>query len=374
MRSPVTADRRRLIAAYPHLTDRQRQAITLYELEGLTGPTLGARMGISANTALNVAKRARELLATAGDVDLFERYPQPRQLGPVSPMFGSKFKHALRYPVPMYGDIVEPFAGMAGYSIRWYARRVTLLDVRESVCAVWQYLTRASAVEVRALPLIRPGQDVHELKVCEEARALIRYWLNPGSIGQNNTLSGWAQANPAAGWGEMVRERLASSVDSIRHWRIIHGDYTRAPDTEATWFVDPPYEEENWYHTGTIMYGQLADWCRRRRGQTIVCEQSGAAWLPFEPLHGDGVVWTQTTPRVPVIEPPADVRLSPQQVVLRGLLVRQRQAPHASGVDWRWAPGRVRRDVVAQGLVDECGRLARLTASGLRAAEKVAHV
>ena len=31
-------------------------------------------------------------------------------------------------------------------------------------------------------------------------------------------------------------------------------------------------------------YEALADWCRSRRGQVIVCENVGADWLPFEPF------------------------------------------------------------------------------------------
>lgn len=26
-------------------------------------------------------------------------------------------------------------------------------------------------------------------------------------------------------------------------------------------------------------------WCQSRRGQTLVCENDGATWLPFQPFH-----------------------------------------------------------------------------------------
>ena len=39
-----------------------------------------------------------------------------------------------------------------------------------------------------------------------------------------------------------MRARIASQIARIRHWTIIHGDYRQAPDIDATWFVDPPYQ------------------------------------------------------------------------------------------------------------------------------------
>ncbi len=67
----------------------------------------------------------------------------------------------------------------------------------------------------------------------------------------------------------------------------IEGDYTMAPDVDATWFIDPPYDNaagENYRHHKLDRYA-LAQWCRGRRGQVIVCENEGASWLPFAPLR-----------------------------------------------------------------------------------------
>jgi len=109
---------------------------------------------------------------------------------------------------------------------------------------------------------------------------------------------------------------LAKLTGSVT-WRVIEGDYSEAPDIEATWFVDPPYHVSGAraskaergrvrYPNGAddIDYPALARWCRSRRGQVIVCEQPGADWLPFRALGetqtvGDRrsgeVVWTNDT-------------------------------------------------------------------------------
>lgn len=53
-----------------------------------------------------------------------------------------------------------------------------------------------------------------------------------------------------------------------------------------TWFVDPPYQAEcgGLYKHNLVDYEHLRKWCLKREGQCIVCEQSGADWLPFEPF------------------------------------------------------------------------------------------
>ena len=55
---------------------------------------------------------------------------------------------------------------------------------------------------------------------------------------------------------------------------------------EATWFIDPPYNNAagQRYRTRVSDYSKLGRWCRDRWGQVIVCENYGAEWLPFEPL------------------------------------------------------------------------------------------
>ena len=80
----------------------------------------------------------------------------------------------------------------------------------------------------------------------------------------------------------------------MKHWRLIEGDYSSAPCIEATWFIDPPYQNGagSGYRFGTrhIDYGMLAGWVLERTGQVICCEGAGADWLPFHLLcHTIGV-------------------------------------------------------------------------------------
>ena len=207
-------------------------------------------------------------------------------LRPFFSFYGAKWRAAAHYPAPEHPVIVEPFAGSAGYSLRYYARRIVLVDRDPLIAALWRYLIRVRASEIRSLPDIKADQTVDDLGVCEEARWLIGFWSNQGSSYPHKRPSTWAREYPEKFWGEARRERVASQVEHIRHWSVIEGDYSSAPDARATWFVDPPYEKAGTHYkhsSKAIDFEHLGEWCRRRRGQVIVCENVGAEWLPFEP-------------------------------------------------------------------------------------------
>lgn len=123
-------------------------------------------------------------------------------------------------------------------------------------------------------------------------RALVGFAMNAATTSPRRSLSASARKLRDAGrtlygWTRELRQRVADQVPHIRHWRIIEGDYTRAPEVEATWFVDRPYESGGAhyrYGADAIDTAALADWCRARRGQPIVCESVGATWLPFRSI------------------------------------------------------------------------------------------
>ncbi len=200
--------------------------------------------------------------------------------------YGGKYRIAPRYPAPLYSEIVEPFAGAAGYSTRYPDHRVTLVDADPTIAALWAYLIRVSAAEIRALPLEIASVD--DIAGAPEARSLVGFWLNKGTASPCRTPSAWMRAGirPGSFWGAEIRERIASQVDRIRHWKIIHGSYTAAPTSPATWFVDPPYAGKagRHYRHNAIDFAHLAQWCRMLPGQVMVCENLGADWLPFRPF------------------------------------------------------------------------------------------
>lgn len=206
--------------------------------------------------------------------------------------YGGKWRAAPRYPAPGFDTIVEPFAGAAGYALRHSQMRVILVEKYHVVAEVWRYLIGVKESEVRAIPCVDAVEDLPRC-LPDGARWLVGFNLSSGIVEPKLTLSAGCRRLRAAGrdyygWSPRARERVASQLAAIRHWRVIEGDYTAAPDVEATWFVDPPYDGAGRLYkhpASAIDFAALSQWCRTRPGQTIVCEAAGATWLPFRRLH-----------------------------------------------------------------------------------------
>lgn len=205
--------------------------------------------------------------------------------------YGGKWRDARKhYPAPAHKTIVEPFAGSAGYSVRYPDHKIILGEKDPVICGVWDYLIHVSPGEILAIPDVAEGQTVSDLPISQEARWLVGFWLNRGASRPRTGPSAWMRdgIRPGSFWGERVRQTIASQVDRIRHWQIYNCSYEDLPFAgTATWFVDPPYQKQGQhYHHGAdaIDFPALGDWSRTRPGQVIVCENEGADWLPFTPL------------------------------------------------------------------------------------------
>jgi hypothetical protein len=184
--------------------------------------------------------------------------------------------------------IIEPFAGSAGYSLRYPDRKVRLYDADPIICGVWDYLIHVSPEEIRALPV--DFYYIEELKIIPEAKALIGFCCNKGTTSPGKSPSKWMRTDGKASscnyWSPAKKELVATQVPRIRHWTATQSSYLDIPNQSATWFIDPPYEVAGRaYKFHDIDYPALGDWCRSRSGQVTVCENAGADWLPFRPFR-----------------------------------------------------------------------------------------
>lgn len=197
--------------------------------------------------------------------------------------FGSKLRLADRYPPPRLGIIVEPFAGSAAYAVRHRRSvdRVVLIEADKRIAALWERILLMSADELLALPIPEQGERSSEILVA----------LAAGRTTRDTPESFVVSPRMAQRFTPMI-SRMASVIDECRHFEIVNGDFTVAPDIEATWFIDPPYQPRagRWDRTRggrylhsnqAIDYGYLGEWSRARKGQVIVCEQSGSTWMPW---------------------------------------------------------------------------------------------
>lgn len=197
---------------------------------------------------------------------------------------GSKSKLVNLYPEPKHGRIIEPFAGSARYSLRYFENDVELYDLSDYVVEVWRYLMQASERDILSLPNVQSKVSLDTITSLSQAeRWLIGFSLcrgksKPRKVGHGQ--NSWAQD----------RTRIANNLYKIRHWTINQASYTTIRNRKATWFVDPPYQHSNSLDNGDryphseIDYTRLASWVQSRRGLVIACEYDSATYLPFQLL------------------------------------------------------------------------------------------
>ena len=195
---------------------------------------------------------------------------------------------AAHYPAPIGDSVTEACAGALGYSTYYGVTHVEAWDVDPIIVGVWNFLCRATADEINALPdMAAVGDHVDNYAIPQEAKWLIGFWLNRGSASPKKSRTAYSARTDRAqlNWGVKAKERIVSQLPALEHWKVRLGSYDNAPDVETTWFIDPPYQDKGRYYRFPLTdFGNLARWTLSRRGLVLVCEGAGADWLPFVPL------------------------------------------------------------------------------------------
>ena len=75
---------------------------------------------------------------------------------------GGKTKIVSLYQPPLYNKIIEPFAGSARYSLKYFENDVLLCDLSEYVFEVWTYLISASRQDILNLPDVPSYVNIEE--------------------------------------------------------------------------------------------------------------------------------------------------------------------------------------------------------------------
>ncbi|MFA6967016.1 hypothetical protein [Bosea sp. (in: a-proteobacteria)] len=194
--------------------------------------------------------------------------------------YGRKKQVAKRYPRPDYDTIIEPFAGAASYAMHDSNWRKTVIIVEKDnkVAGIWRWLIEsATAAEILKMPDLKVGEKSSEFIHIVHAATKMAFkykTIKVTPVMERN-------------W-EISKRVMAANIHKVKHWKLIEGNYSEAPDVEATWFIDPPYKAqagEGYAHgSGAMDYHALASWALNRKGQLICCEGSEGDYLPFRPL------------------------------------------------------------------------------------------
>jgi hypothetical protein len=219
-----------------------------------------------------------------------------RVTGPLFKWFGSKWTSARTLPPPTYNEIVEPYAGSAGYCLRHSEKIVLLCERDPHLFLLWDWLIHdATEASIRDIPINVPAfTDIRTLGLSVGQATLLKTWQRTNNVGDCWTISPWG--NRPGQWTENTRARVASEFGAVKHWGIRRDGVTFLRDTNVgcTYLVDPPYQYNYQYRGSPTDYDELSRLIRAKRGQKIVCEavcpKTGAvpSWLPFV-SHGSFV-------------------------------------------------------------------------------------
>jgi site-specific DNA-adenine methylase len=197
--------------------------------------------------------------------------------------YGSKSKIVKLYPPPIFNKIIEPFAGSARYSLLYFDKDITLVDKNIKIIKIWEYLKNCNEKDILSLPILKEGETLDDFNLSEGEKLFLGFIVNEGSATPCKQVTRWAAPN----YNYKIKE-TAKILFKIKHWKLLNCCYTELGNEQATWFIDPPYTHGGEFYPcskNEIDFKYLSDWCKSRKGQTIVCENTKADWLPFIPIR-----------------------------------------------------------------------------------------
>ena len=213
--------------------------------------------------------------------------------------YGSKTNLAKLYPAPKFNKLNEVFAGSAKYSLLHFENDVTIVDKYETIVNIWKWLQICSKNDILKLPSLKEGEKLTDFTFdCKEQKDLMGFIISSGGQRPVNTAN-WRETTHRPNSHNYRKKAIADQLYKIKHWNIILGDYRDLKNENATWFVDPPYQFGGEHYVESnknINFKELASWCKSRKGQTIVCENTKADWMNFKPMRkNQGSSNTKTT-------------------------------------------------------------------------------
>lgn len=201
--------------------------------------------------------------------------------------YGAKTNVVDFYPGPKEHKVIEPFAGSARYSLKYFEKDVLLVDKYEVVIKIWKWLQLCSEKDILSLPRrMKAGESLNDFKFdCEEAKLLMGFLVGYGL--ERPRVKATTRLTHRPNFINFSLIRIAKQLFKIRHWVIQHGSYENIKNQKATWFIDPPYKKGGECYpesSNNINFNKLANWSMERDGQVIICENINADWLIFNPL------------------------------------------------------------------------------------------
>jgi site-specific DNA-adenine methylase len=200
--------------------------------------------------------------------------------------YGSKSKVVDLYPPPKFDKIIEPFAGSARYSLKYFDKDILLIDKYHVIVELWNYLKQASEKDILNLPVLEFGDELKNYQfLSKEEKMLLGFIIKGGDTRPANKPGSFDGCSVHS--QKNILKKISKQLFKIRHWNIKMGSYQDLKNECVTWFIDPPYQyggEHYKFNTKDINFNFLSNWCKERKGQSIVCENTKAKWMDFKPM------------------------------------------------------------------------------------------
>lgn len=203
------------------------------------------------------------------------------------PYYGRKKYIIDSYPEPLYDTIIEPFAGAASYSLKYYYKNIILIEIDECIYNIWKYLIKSSSKDILNLPLLNKGDTLSDKKfdkLKKVEKDLIGFFIKTSCSRPNNIQSSHKNYNK---WNDKYRKILSEDVNKVKHWKIYNCSYDHInldvlKHKNITWYIDPPYQGSGGlyykYSNKYINYNKLLKWINNIDGEIILCENEEANW------------------------------------------------------------------------------------------------
>lgn len=215
--------------------------------------------------------------------------------------FGAKLRIIDCYPKPMFNTVIEPFAGSAPYAVKYFENDVYLYDKYPVIIGIWDYLKQCSVNDIVSMKCPPKGTIVgYDGFDCDAQRHLMGFMIARVQRTPANTVTSFGLERFDAD-----KKRIAANLFKIRHFKTEVSSYENTRKGKATRFIDAPYQvggETYKENNRKIDFNHLGFWVQEQEGQSIVCENNLATWLPFVPMkatqgvakQSNEVIWTNT--------------------------------------------------------------------------------
>ena len=140
--------------------------------------------------------------------------------------YGSKSKIVDYYPPPKHNKIIEPFAGSARYSLKYWQNDITIVDKYEKIIRIWKWLQKATEKDILNLPEPKYKESIDDFNISDDEKLLMGFMV-AGAIASPQKIVQKFSNIPGD------KKRIAKQLFKIKHWKIINGSYDEIENIEA---------------------------------------------------------------------------------------------------------------------------------------------